>query len=164
MRKFTSKKQKIGSTGEKFAEMFLVKRGFKILELNFSCRFGEIDIIVKKDNRIHFIEVKSVTVPRETENNVEISIKPIVSHETDIKTVKNTVSRETFLKENKKMINPFGNISFFKIKRLLKTAEIYSNLKKVPRETRWQVDGIGVYLNEEGTLKRIEYLENITIR
>ena len=38
------------------------------------------------------------------------------------------------------------------------------NLKNVPRETRWQIDAIGVYLNKDETLSRIEYLENITIQ
>ena len=95
MRKFTSPKQKIGSIGERFAEMFLVKHGFMIIELNFSCRFGEIDIVTKKNGRIHFIEVKSVTIPRETENNVKLPIDHNVSHETGPGREHNTVSRET---------------------------------------------------------------------
>ncbi len=158
MKKFTSPKQKIGLAGEKFAEMFLVKQGFIVVDSNFSCRFGEIDIITSKNNRIHFIEVKSITVPRETEKVLLGSIK-IEKNVTN-----KNVSRETFLKENRKLTNPFQNVSFFKTKRLLKTAEIYMNLKNVPRETRWQIDAIGVYLHEDGTLGRIEYLENITIR
>mgnify|MGYP000959162447 FL=1 len=158
MKKFTSPKQKIGLIGERFAEMFLVKHGFTVVESNFSCRFGEIDIVTTKNNRIHFIEVKSITVPRETEKVLLGSIK-IEKNVTN-----KNVSRETFLKENRKLTNPFQNVSFFKTKRLLKTAEIYMNLKNVPRETRWQIDAIGVYLHEDGTLGRIEYLENITIR
>ncbi len=164
MKKFTSPKQKIGLVGERFAEMFLVKHGFTVVGSNFSCRFGEIDIIVRKNNRIHFIEVKSVTVPRETEIILLGPIKTNVSHETEENVSNKNVSRETFLKENRKLTNPFQNVSFFKTKRLLKTAEIYMNLKNVPRETRWQVDAIGVYLHEDGTLGRIEYLENITIQ
>ncbi len=164
MKKFTSPKQKIGLIGERFAEMFLVKHGFTVVESNFSCRFGEIDIVTIKNNRIHFIEVKSITVPRETAKTLIGSRKTNVSHETGENVVNKNVSRETFLKENRKLINPFQNVSFFKTKRLLKTAEIYMNLKNVPRETRWQIDAIGVYLHEDGTLGRIEYLENIAIR
>lgn len=164
MKKFTSPKQKVGLVGERFAKMFLVKHGFTVVESNFSCRFGEIDIITSKNNRIHFIEVKSITVPRETEKILLESIKTNVSHETEENVANRNVSRETFLKENRKLTNPFQNISFFKTKRLLKTAEIYMNLKNVPRETRWQVDAIGVYLHEDGNLNRIEYLENITIQ
>lgn len=163
MRIFTSPKQKIGSLGEQFAKMFLVKQGFTILESNFSCRFGEIDIISKKGNKIHFIEVKSVTVTHETNFNGRKPIGTSVSHETQKNLQKDNVSRETFLLENRKLGNPFQNVSFFKIKRLLKTAEIYLNLRHVPRETRWQVDGVGVYLNKNSTLHNIEYIENITI-
>ncbi len=61
MKKFTSKTQKVGEIGEKIAEVFLVKHGFTILERNFTCKAGEIDIICKKSDKIHFVEVKSVT-------------------------------------------------------------------------------------------------------
>jgi len=37
----------------------LYDNGFTILERNFYSRFGEIDIIVSKDEVLHFIEVKS---------------------------------------------------------------------------------------------------------
>ena len=60
MKKFTSKTQKVGEIGEKIAEMFLVKHGFTILERNFTCKAGEIDIICQKGNKVHFVEVKSV--------------------------------------------------------------------------------------------------------
>lgn len=40
------------------ASEFLSKKGYKILELNFRCRTGEIDIVAKKNNIIVFTEVK----------------------------------------------------------------------------------------------------------
>ncbi len=58
---FTSEKQKIGEIGENVAERFLVKQGFTILDRNYTKKWGEIDIVAKKDNKIYFIEVKSVT-------------------------------------------------------------------------------------------------------
>ena len=33
--------------------------GFEIIERNFHSKFGEIDIIAKKANMLHFIEVKA---------------------------------------------------------------------------------------------------------
>lgn len=33
--------------------------GYEIVERNFHSKFGEIDIIAKKDNMLHFIEVKA---------------------------------------------------------------------------------------------------------
>lgn len=52
----------IGKIGENIAKTFLMKHGFSILERNYRTRYGEIDIIAKKDNILHFIEVKSVKV------------------------------------------------------------------------------------------------------
>lgn len=49
----------IGVQGENIAADYLRKNGYKILERNFSCKFGEIDIIAIKDNFYVFIEVKS---------------------------------------------------------------------------------------------------------
>lgn len=52
----------IGKYGEQLAKNFLIKKGFKILELNYRySRLAEIDIIAKKNNTIHFIEVKTRT-------------------------------------------------------------------------------------------------------
>ncbi|NYB75533.1 YraN family protein [Sedimentibacter hydroxybenzoicus DSM 7310] len=43
---------------EKIAERYLLKNQYTIIERNFISKFGEIDIIAKKDGRLHFIEVK----------------------------------------------------------------------------------------------------------
>lgn len=48
-----------GNLGELKAEKFLMKRGFKILNRNYQNKFGEIDIICRRGNCLHFIEVKS---------------------------------------------------------------------------------------------------------
>lgn len=51
--------KKIGNAGEKIATRILVKKGYKIIEKNFLCRQGEIDIIAKKGNEYIFVEVKT---------------------------------------------------------------------------------------------------------
>jgi putative endonuclease len=49
-----------GDKSETLATSFLEQNGFVILERNFFARkLGEIDIIAKKDDALHFIEVKS---------------------------------------------------------------------------------------------------------
>ncbi len=60
MKRFTSEKQKIGEFGENICIKFLKESGYEIKERNFTQREGEIDIIAKKSNILHFIEVKSV--------------------------------------------------------------------------------------------------------
>ncbi len=56
-------KQRIGKLGEDLAYQYLQKNNYKIIEKNFTCRQGEIDIIAR-DNRkkeLVLIEVKTRT-------------------------------------------------------------------------------------------------------
>jgi len=48
-----------GNIAEQKACDFLFDNGYTIIERNFYSRFGEIDIIVVKDEVLHFVEVKS---------------------------------------------------------------------------------------------------------
>lgn len=54
-------KQKIGKEGENIAVEYLKKIGYNILERNFQCRQGEIDIIALDKREYVFIEVKTRT-------------------------------------------------------------------------------------------------------
>jgi len=62
----TISRQKLGQFGERIAEDFLKRKGYKILDRNFFVRSafgpktGEIDIVAKKDDAISFVEVKTV--------------------------------------------------------------------------------------------------------
>ncbi|HCC07556.1 MAG TPA: YraN family protein [Clostridiales bacterium] len=51
-------KRKIGGIGEDVAVKFLESKGYNIVERNFDCTVGEIDIIARKDGYLVFIEVK----------------------------------------------------------------------------------------------------------
>ena len=51
----------LGKEGEREAEKYLKKNKYKILNKNFNCRQGEIDIIAKEKNEIVFVEVKTRT-------------------------------------------------------------------------------------------------------
>ena len=67
-------KRKIGDEGEKVAEKFLKKNGYSILERNYLKKWGEIDIIAKKEGIICFVEVKAMDASRNflPEQNVNI--------------------------------------------------------------------------------------------
>lgn len=59
-----------GKKGEDMVASFLRKNGCTIIKRNYSCRFGEIDIIAKKGEILLFVEVKtrqqnSLVSPRE---------------------------------------------------------------------------------------------------
>lgn len=47
-----------GAWGESQAARYLKKKGYRIVEKNFSCRFGEVDIIAQKGECLIFVEVK----------------------------------------------------------------------------------------------------------
>ena len=47
-----------GAWGEDYAEAYLRRHGYRILARNYSCRFGEIDIIASDRHYVVFVEVK----------------------------------------------------------------------------------------------------------
>ncbi len=53
-----NKNKETGLWGEALALRYLRRRHYKLVEQNYSCRFGEIDLIVKNREYIVFVEVK----------------------------------------------------------------------------------------------------------
>ena len=49
----------LGIYGEKLALKYLKKQKYKILEKNFRCALGEIDIVAKDGGFLVFVEVKT---------------------------------------------------------------------------------------------------------
>ncbi len=131
---FTSKTQKIGEIGENIATRFLMKRGFTILERNYTKKWGEIDIIAEKDHKLFFIEVKSV------------------SRDFDFDLV---------LRETSDAYKPEDNMHPWKLKRMSRTIQTYLLAKKIPDEVEYQVNLLVVYLdlnNKKAKIKQIEDL------
>ena|SRR5450759_2005345 len=54
-----TKKIITGKEGEKIAAAYLKKNGYRIIEINFRCPIGEIDIVAKEKNDLVFVEVKT---------------------------------------------------------------------------------------------------------
>ena len=48
----------MGAWGESLASNYLRKKGYKIVAANYSCRFGEIDLIASNNKYLVFVEVK----------------------------------------------------------------------------------------------------------
>jgi len=51
----------LGDRGEGAACEFLKEKGYEILERNYRCKIGEIDVIGRRKERLAFIEVKTRT-------------------------------------------------------------------------------------------------------
>lgn len=54
-------KTALGKKGEEIAERFLIQKGYKIVELNYRIRGGEIDIVATDQNTLVYVEVKTRT-------------------------------------------------------------------------------------------------------
>jgi len=132
---FTSEAQKIGEIGENIAIKFLMKHGFSVLDRNYTKKWGEIDIVAEKDNKLHFVEVKSVS--RETSSSV--------SHE---------------ILDN---YHPEDNMHPWKLKRMSRTIQTYLLDKKVVDEKEWQVDLLVVFLDIKNKKARIKVVEDIIL-
>jgi len=56
-------RQKTGRKGEELVCQYLIEQGHSIVERNWRCGHLEVDIISVARDGIHFVEVKSRTVP-----------------------------------------------------------------------------------------------------
>lgn len=135
-------KQKVGEIGEGVACNFLIKRGFTVIDRNYRKKWGEIDIIAKKDGILRFIEVK--TVSRENIRGV---------------------SQETLQQDR-----PEENVHAWKLKRLYRAIQSYLRDKKVSPETlngvgqaEWQFDVLAVFLDIENREAKVRFTENVIL-
>lgn len=102
-------KKHFGKKGEEIAVDYLTDNGFKILEKNFRSKFGEIDIIAQKGQKLFFVEVKTRSnlrqgMPYEAVNKHKIhQIKKAATYfllENDFKDYKYAISVISILMED----------------------------------------------------------------
>ena len=134
MKNFTSNSQKIGELGENIACNFLIKHGYSIKERNYTRKWGEIDIIAEKDNKLYFYEVKSKSV----------HLSEGVSHET------NNIYR------------PEENMHSWKLKRLARVVQTYLIQNRIGNK-EWQFDLLVVYLDLDKRVGRVKKIDNIIL-
>ncbi len=66
----TKERKSLGKCAEGIAKAFLKKEGYRILEENYSCPWGELDLVALEEEVLAFIEVRS----RKGHGNPEASI------------------------------------------------------------------------------------------
>ena len=171
MKKFTSKTQKIGEIGEGVACRFLVKRGFKIVERNYTRKWGEIDIIAKQTKRklfgparekLHFIEVKTVS----RDNLDDDSLRQTWFHKKPQSNPDGHRGLRGTVQDN---YRPEENVHPKKLARIARAIQTYLLEKKVSRhgrqarETNWQFDVIAVFLDRDNKKAKIRLTKNIIL-
>lgn len=138
---FTSDTQKTGKLGENIAERFLMKHGFSILDRNYTKKWGEIDIIAKKERKLYFIEVKSVT--RETLNTF--------------------IPKSFNASDDRYEYRPEDNMHPWKLKRLSRTIQTYLLDKNIDEGMEWQLDLLVVYLCQKEKKARVKVVSDIIL-
>lgn len=136
-------KKLIGKFGEKIAENFLKKKGYQILDKNYSPRFisgpqrGEIDIVAKKDDIISFVEVKTLTL--QSNGNQENPRSRIYSTEG---------------------FSPEEKVDWGKQRKIIKMAESWLMAQKIPLDSKWQIDVISIKIDLDSKKAKIRYFPN----
>lgn len=69
--------REIGNIGEDYTANFLISKGCEILERNYCIRGGELDIVAKKGNLLHIVEVKTRKVGSLSSGDEAITPKKI---------------------------------------------------------------------------------------
>lgn len=125
--------KKMGDLGESLACEYLQNLGYKILNRNYWQKWGELDIVCKKKETVHFVEVK--TVSYETKADLEWA----VTHET---------------------WRPEEQVHKRKLHQIEKALETW--LSENNWEGEWQIDVIGLRIVPRETYCTVNFLENIT--
>ncbi len=122
----------IGKIGEDIASEWLIRAGYVLIERNYLKKFGEIDIVARETNIIHFIEVKTV------------------SYET-IPDLNRDVSHETW--------RPEDNVHDNKVRRLKRVIETWLFERKY--KGKFQIDIVTVRLVTREKYARIKMIANV---
>lgn len=138
-----TEKQKIGEIGENLACEYLQKNGYKILDRNYSRKWGELDIVARKGNIVHFVEVKAVSRHLEEGNQ---GINHLVTHVTN---------DDSYRAED--------NMHPWKLKRLGRAVQSYLLEKDISDDLDWQFDVVAVQIDTERGLHKISLVDDIVL-
>ncbi len=122
----------VGKIGEDIASEWLKRGGYDIIERNYLKKFGEIDIVARETDFIHFVEVKTV------------------SYET-IEELEYAVSHETY--------RPEENVHHYKVKRLKRVIEAWLFERKYKGVI--QIDIVTVRLVTDKKYARVKMIKNV---
>lgn len=114
-------RRRLGEFGESVARTYLEKRGYAILQQNYRCSVGEIDIVAEAGDYLVFVEVRT--------------------------------------KRGQQFGLPEESITASKRAKLIELAHSYvqehANLPEL-----WRIDVVAVEVGKNGSVSRIELIEN----
>ena len=124
----------VGNQGELITAFHLKRKGFSLIEMNYLRKWGEIDVIVQKDRKIHFVEVKTVSY------ETKVDLERAVTHGT---------------------WRPEENVHAYKIKKLSRAIESWIADNKW--EGDWQIDVAAVRIVPRETYATIKIIDNVIL-
>ena len=124
--------REIGNMGEDIAEQYLLRNGYNVIQRNYWRKWGELDLIVKKDHMIVFVEVK--TVSYETKSDLDRA----VTHGT---------------------WRPEENVHYHKIQRMNRAIESW--IMEHEYEGEWQIDVAAVRVVPREKYATIKLIKNV---
>lgn len=133
-----SKKRRFGNWGEDIVCDILQKNGMELIDRNYLKRFGEIDIVARKGDVLHFVEVK--TVSRET--------LPDVNHETYFENMTH---------------RPEENVDKRKILRMKRVITMYLEEKQVKHDVEFQIDIASVVFYIRDKKVNVDFIDDVII-
>lgn len=116
--------KKVGNLGEKIAEKYLKDKGYQILDRNYSFRIPGS--------------------PKSGEIDIVAQKDGIISF-IEVKTL--------FNKQGQILISPEEKVNFSKQKKLIKTAESWLMKKKIPLNSKWQIDIVSIEVDSSRKVK-----------
>lgn len=126
--------KKIGILGEKIAQNYLKKKSYQILDKNYSSKF--------------------ISGPQRGEIDIVAKKLDIISF-VEVKTLIED-SREPF-----SAISPEEKFNLAKKRKIIKMAESWLIEKKIPLDSKWQIDVISIKINSEDKKAKILHFSNV---
>jgi putative endonuclease len=122
--------KQLGDIGEKIVSQYLERKDYKILDRNYSPRW--------------------VSGPLRGEIDIIAEKEKTISF-IEVKTLKDNLD---------KGFSPEQKVNQEKQKRILKTAESWLMEKKIPLDSKWQIDVVSVEINSDLNKAKIRHFQN----
>jgi putative endonuclease len=128
-------RKEVGRIGEDICAQYLESKGFAVVDRNYRKQWGEIDVIAKKEGKVHFVEVKSVSCESLPADVGDLGDK----------------------------YRPEDNMHPWKLQRLSKAIQSYLLEKDIGEEGDWQFDVVTVYLDQKSKKAKVDYIEDVIL-
>jgi len=128
------KTKEVGNLGEQIAAKYYKDNGFRVLEMNYLRKWGEIDVIAEKAGKVYFIEVKTVSY------GTKLALDQAIAD---------------------KIWRPEERVDDFKLKKLHRVIDTWLKDKKWIGD--WQIDVAAVRIVPHETFATIKIIPNVIL-